>query len=82
MDVRVRLMRTAQCAVLREEEEPRSDASAGLRMTRWESAAAPFFPVTVREGDGCYVTGAPPPACCTQRANTSTHSNQTHPRTG
>lgn len=49
-----------------------------LKMTRWESAAASFFPLTVREGDGDYVTRAPPPACCTHPAvQTHTHIKRT-----
>lgn len=37
-------------------------------MTRWDSAAAPLFAVTAREGVWDYVTRAPPPACCTHPA--------------
>lgn len=52
----------------RNEERRRAEMLGRLRMTRWESAAASFLPVTVQEGDGDYVTGAPPPACCTRPA--------------
>lgn len=63
-DVWVRLMWTAQCSVLKQscvwrgEEGGRDEERclSRLKMTRWESAAAPFFPVIVREGDGYYVT--------------------------
>lgn len=37
-------------------------------MTRWDSAAAPLFAVTAREGVWDYVTRAPPLACCTHPA--------------
>lgn len=64
-------------------KEPR--CLSRLQMTRRELAAASFLPVTVREGDGYYVTGAPPPACCTQPASNAPlqwlmHSQNIHRR--
>lgn len=55
-------------------------------MTRWDSAAAPLFAVTAREGVWDYVTRAPPPACYTHSVQTLTHTlpsntHQRHPHT-
>ncbi|GAA6233221.1 uncharacterized [Lates japonicus] len=36
--------------------------------------SCPLLPLTVREGDGDYVTRAPPPACCTHPA-VQTHAH-------